>query len=39
MSVNVVWFPDYGHIVAGIFEYLSNREKDLQTVFFLGRGN
>ena len=19
MSVNVVWFPDYGHIVAGIF--------------------
>ena len=19
MNVNVVWFPDYGHIVAGIF--------------------
>ena len=19
MSVNVAWFPDYGHIVAGIF--------------------
>ena len=23
MSVNIAWFPDYGHIVAGIFDILE----------------
>ena len=33
MSVNVAWFPDYGHIVAGIF----NKRKLVLGLVHVGR--
>ena len=30
MSVNVTLFPDYGHIVAGIFEITDDFEKEIK---------
>ena len=29
MSVDVAWFPDYGHLMAGIFVIVENKWTDL----------
>ena len=34
MSVNIVWFPDYGHIVAGIFFYSNKHCAQVSSILY-----